>query len=281
MPDLLLGLIGDNIAASRAPELHGKAGRLTGFNVQYNRLVPRELDMDFDGVFTYCINNGYHGVSVTYPYKEVAAAKAEIADPLVHAMGAVNTVILDSSSKPKGYNTDYSGFVAAYRSVRGGSIPGPVCTIGAGGVGKAIAFGLVDLGLEEIRLVERDLPRAEALADALRTARPGLRASVTADPAEGARGAYGLVNCSPVGMVGYDGTPMPREHMAGAAWAFDAVYTPVDTQFLADAAAAGLTTISGYELFFFQGVDAWKIFSGQAVDPAQLRAALAENKASA
>ena len=277
MPNLLLGLIGDNIAASRAPELHGKAGSLTGFEVQYNRLVPREMGLDFDGVFQHCLDQGYQGISVTYPYKEVAAAKCEIADPLVRAMGAVNTVILDGSDQPKGYNTDYSGFVAAYRSIWGDTKPGPVCMVGAGGVGKAVAFGLLDLGLEEIHLVERDLPRVEALADALRTARPGIRATVTSDPAVGAKGAHGLVNCSPVGMVGYDDTPLPAEHMTGAAWAFDAVYTPVNTQFLGDAKTQGLTAISGYELFFAQGVDAWEIFSGKPVDPASLRPALASN----
>ena len=63
--------------------------------------------------------------------------------------------------------------------------------------------------------------------------------------------------------------------MAGADWAFDAVYTPVDTQFLTEAGAEGLTIISGYELFFHQGVDAWAIFSGRPVDRDALRAALA------
>ena len=98
---------------------------------------------------------------------------------------------------------------------------------------------------------------------------------MTDAPEEGAAGASGLVNCTPVGMVGYDGTPLPRSLMAGASWAFDAVYTPVDTRFLQDAAAGGLTCISGYELFFYQGVDAWRIFSGRPVDEARLRAALA------
>ena len=275
MPDLLLGLIGDNIAASRAPEMHGNAGQLTGFTVQYDRLVPRELGMDFDGTFQLCIDRGYHAVNITYPYKEKAAAKAQIDSPLVRAMGAVNTLVFDGGAKPKGYNTDYSGFVAAYRSIRGDAKPGPVCMTGAGGVGKAVAFGLLDLGLEEIRLVERDLPKAQALADALTAARPGLKTLVTADAAAAAQGAHGLVNCSPIGMVGYDGTPMPRQHMTGAAWAFDAVYTPPDTQFLADAAAEGLTAISGYELFFHQGLDCWRIFSGKSVDPVKLRAALA------
>ncbi len=153
--------------------------------------------------------------------------------------------------------------------------------IGAGGVGKAVAFGLVALGVDELRIVERDLARAEALARSLAEAAPEMRVTVTADPAAAARGAAGLINCTPVGMVGYDGTPLPREHMAGAAWAFDAVYTPVDTQFLRDAAAEGLAVVSGYELFFHQGVDAWALFSGHPVDPEALRAALAVEGAGA
>lgn len=273
MRKLLIGLIGDNIAASRAHELHGNAGRLSGIEVRYDKLVPRELGRDFDGVYQYAIDQGYNAINVTYPYKEMAAAKVEIGNPLVRAMGAVNTVVFGEGA-PQGYNTDYSGFVGAYKSIRGGAKPGPVCMIGAGGVGKAIAFGLVDVGLAEIRLVERDLPRAEALAASLKSVRPNLSVMVTDDPAAAAKGAQGLVNCTPVGMVGYEGTSLPPEHMADAAWAFDAVYTPPDTQFLGDAAAAGLTAISGYELFFHQGVDAWRIISGTTVDPVKLRAAL-------
>ena len=75
-------------------------------------------------------------------------------------------------------------------------------------------------------------------------------------------------------VVGSVGTPLPAERMVGARWAFDAVYTPVDTQFLGDAESRGFKTMSGYELFFHQGLDAWTIFSGHTADPAQLRAAL-------
>jgi shikimate dehydrogenase len=129
--------------------------------------------------------------------------------------------------------------------------------------------------VEELRIAERDASRAEGVALALAQARPELRVSVTGDAAEAARGAAGLINCTPVGMVGHEGTPLPRAAMAGAEWAFDAVYTPVETQFLKDAAAEGLRVISGYELFFHQGVDAWALFSGTPVDPGALRAALA------
>jgi shikimate dehydrogenase len=148
--------------------------------------------------------------------------------------------------------------------------------VGAGGVGKAVAFALMGLGLKELRLVECDLPKAEALAAALKAEDRTLDVTVTADPAEAAAGAYGVINCTPVGMVGHDGTPLPRDLMAGASWAFDAVYTPIDTQFLQDAKAEGLTIISGYELFFYQGLHAWEIFSGRPIDEASLRRALGE-----
>ena len=150
--------------------------------------------------------------------------------------------------------------------------------IGAGGVGKAVAFGLVALGLEEIRIVDRDLPKARALAAALVAARPGLVARTGTEAVALAAGAAGIINCTPVGMVGYDGTPLARTALTQAAWVFDAVYTPVDTQFLRDAAAEGLQVISGYELFFGQGVDAWAIFTNLPLDEARMRQELAEGK---
>ncbi|MCF8516912.1 MAG: shikimate dehydrogenase [Rhodobacteraceae bacterium] len=272
-----LGLIGDNIAKSQSPRLHRLAGAQNGRPTRYDQLVPAEMGMDFDGVFAHVACAGYRGVNVTYPYKESVTAKVVVDDPLVRAIGAVNTVVFDDGG-PHGFNTDYSGFIAAYRRVRGAVPPGVVVMIGAGGVGKAVAFGLVALGLTEIRIIDRDLPKADALACALMAARPGLIAQTGTDAAAAAPGAEGIINCTPVGMVGYEGTPLKRAALAGGAWVFDAVYTPVDTEFLQNAAAEGLQVISGYELFFGQGVDAWRIFTGLPLDEARMRRELAEGK---
>ncbi|MFV0492409.1 MAG: shikimate dehydrogenase family protein [Pseudorhodobacter sp.] len=270
---LKLGLVGDNIAKSQAPRLHRLAGRQNGVAVQYDRLIPKEEEVEFDPLFAGLEAAGYRGVNVTYPYKERAAARVAIDDPLVRAIGAVNTVIFDDDG-PHGFNTDYTGFIAAYRRVRGQVDPGVTCMIGAGGVGKAVAFGLVALGAPEIRIIDHDLPKAEALCAALIAARPGLVARAGSEATAGATGAKGLINCTPVGMVGYGGTPLPRTAMAGAEWVFDAVYTPIDTPFLQDAAAEGLAVITGYELFLGQGVDAWAIFTGLPLDEVRLRADL-------
>ncbi|WP_343222806.1 shikimate dehydrogenase family protein [Mameliella sediminis] len=273
-PDLKLGLIGDNIARSRAPSLHRLAGAQNGLAVQYDRLIPHEMGEPFDMVFDRCAERGYRGINVTYPYKERAARKVAIGDPLVAAIGAVNTVLFEPDG-PKGQNTDYSGFVAAYRAARRVA-PGICCLIGTGGVGRALAFGLLALEAEDIRLVDRDAAKAEALAADLRAAGKPTRIRCFTEASTAADGAQGLLNGTPVGMVGYEGTPLPAGAMAGAEWAFDAVYTPVDTQFLTDAESAGLVIISGYELFFWQGVHAWAHFSGMPLDQAALRQSLAD-----
>lgn len=260
-PEMSLGLIGDNIAASRSPLLHVLAGRQNGRRVRYDRLVPKAIGLDFDSLFDHAAAGGYRGINVTYPYKERVVARVRVADPLVRAVGAVNTVIFGPAG-PEGHNTDHSGFIAAYRAMRGDTAAGTVLMIGTGGVGRAVAFGLVALGATELRLVDRDRAKAETLATDLRAVAPDLAVLVQDDAAAAAAGAQGLVNCTPVGMVGLGGTPLPRSAMAGAEWAFDAVYTPADTRFLTDAAAEGAAVLSGWELFFWQGVHAWALFSG-------------------
>jgi shikimate dehydrogenase len=75
--------------------------------------------------------------------------------------------------------------------------------------------------------------------------------------------ADGVVNCTPVGMIGHPGSAVDASLLGGQRWAFDAVYTPVDTQFLGAARRAGLATISGYELFFHQGIQAFELFTGR------------------
>jgi shikimate dehydrogenase len=216
---------------------------------------------------------GFRGVNITYPYKEKVVGQLRIDDQRVRAIRACNTVVF-GGREPLGFNTDFSGFIAAFRQTFGNLRPGIVAMAGAGGVGKAIGFALASLGAAELRLFDRDVPKAEALARVLGTTAPVMRVAVAASIAEAASGAEGLVNCTPLGMAGHPGTAIPKPLTAGRRWAFDAVYTPVETEFLQDARAAGLEILSGYELFFHQGIEAFRIFTGRAVDQAKLRAAL-------
>jgi shikimate dehydrogenase len=152
-----------------------------------------------------------------------------------------------------------------------------VALVGAGGVGKAVAFGLVALGAQEIAIIDRDAARAKGLVKAIMAAPQGSASALVADDVcEAVRDADGIVNCTPLGMVGHAGSAIPLDLLGAQRWAFEAVYTPVDTAFKLASEAAGVKVLSGYELFFHQGVDAFRIFTGLSPDPDALRRLLAQ-----
>lgn len=275
-----LGLIGDNIRASRAPALHRFCGEMAGFDLSYDLLIPAEQGLDFDALFERCRASGMRGLNITLPYKERVVPKLIVEDRDIARIGACNTVLFTDKG-PKGYNTDFTAFVTAFRNQFGEQKPGRVVMYGAGGVGKAVAFGLKRLKAEEIIFIDSDTQKASALADAINASKKGVSRARLGTPADLAT-ADGVVNCTPVGMVGYGGSVIPEGGFPPCAWAFDAVYTPVDTPFSAQARAAGVTFISGYELYYYQGVDAFEIFTGQPVqDHDRLRKMLAETAAAA
>ncbi len=275
MSTIRLGLIGDNIAASRSPALHRLAGRMCGLDVHYDLLVPRELKLDFDAVFDRARSEGYRGLNITYPYKERVLGRIRIDDPTTRSIAACNTLVFEWADAI-GTNTDYIGFLGAYRAGFGPSAPGRVALAGCGGVGKAIGFALAELGAEALHLFDAAASKADELARALALAYPTLAVEVANTMAQACTGADGLVNCTPLGMVGHPGNAFAGTAIGGATWAFDAIYTPMDTPFLLAARAAGLSTLSGYELLLHQGVACFRIFTGCEVGVVELRRGLAE-----
>jgi shikimate dehydrogenase len=272
MSAIRLGLIGGNIAASQSPALHRIAGRLCGLDVSYELLTPALLDKSFDEVFEHCARDGFRGVNVTYPFKEEVMQRVAIGDPVQAAVGSCNTVVFDTP-RHRGANTDFSGFMKAFRQTFGTASPGHVTIAGGGGVGKAVAFGLATLGADGIAIFDVDRAKAEALKATLKRNFEALPVSVEATLVEAVADADGLVNCTPLGMDG-KGSAFAAEMLGSQLWVFDAVYTPVHTPFLQAARKAGLAIMSGYELFLHQGIDAFRFFTGQDVDPAALRQAL-------
>lgn len=276
MHTIRLGLIGDNIADSKAPLLHEFAGQLHGIDVTYQRLVPRKLGLTAQELLVFCREHDFYGVNVTYPYKQLLATEVTITDESVQALGAINTVLFEPGG-PQGFNTDYSGFIAAYCAILGLKPPRRSCILGAGGVGSAVAFALVQLGAQALSLFDLDTARAQALGQALKRKWSGLEVNVTNDINAAVDGAQGILNCTPVGMAGMEHAALVNaDQLRGAKWAFDAVYTPEHTAFIENAKAARLATLSGFELFFFQGLHAFRHFTGIDLEQAELRNKLRE-----
>ena len=278
MSGIRLGLIGDNIALSKAPDLHRLAGRMCGIDVTYDLLVPKDLGPGFEAVFDGARNEGYRGLNITYPYKEIVVRRLNTKDDSVGLIGSCNTVLFERLG-PLGANTDFSGFLSAYRNSFGIAAPGIVALAGCGGVGKAISFALAQLGAKDLRLFDADREKAGSLAASLSANCPSLRVEASASIYQACESADGLVNCTPLGMAGQGGSAFPSELIVGHNWAFDAVYTPIETPFLRGARAAGLSLMSGYELFIGQGVDAFRLFTGHDIDYRAIRNALKRERA--
>lgn len=102
--------------------------------------------------------------------QEAALAGAGEADPLAREIGAANTLVRGPGGAFTAYNTDCSAAISSIERALGGG-PHPlqgkeVVVIGAGGAGRALAFGAAAKGAR-VAIANRSRQRAEDLAAAI------------------------------------------------------------------------------------------------------------------
>jgi shikimate dehydrogenase len=261
--NLQLALIGRSINQSRMPKLQMYLGQLVGIDVHYHLHSADNIDVfSLQHEIEQLRLNSYAGVNITQPFKQDAWYLFKSGHSNLGLLGAFNTLKFnDHDENPSGYNTDYSGFVSAFKRCCGEVSPGRVLQLGAGGVGRAVAYGLAKLGVRELMLFDKNMSQAEQLAIDL--PQVNSRIVTTLDELEELmQCADGLVNCTPQGMYYSPASAFPKLVKGRHTWAFDAVYTPLNTEFLLDCKAASMTIISGYDLWIHQGLDAFEIFTG-------------------
>ncbi len=274
-----LGLIGKGIGRTQSNTLHQVCGALCGLNVTYDLFDVADGGPDFDLAARLgdCAGQGFAGVNVTHPFKQQAHDLTTPSAEVPAGLTSVNTVVFRGGEMIS-FNTDYSGCVRVLgRTV---APAGRVLLMGAGGVGIAIAHAVARCGADEIAIADTDGDRAAALAKAVMTAAPGMTARVAMDDLIGeARRADGLINATPLGMHQYPGCVLADGAFGGQRWAFDAVYTPVETTFSGLARAAGLEVVSGFDLFVCQALDGFEKFTGIRVAEDRARRAFGARSA--
>jgi quinate/shikimate dehydrogenase (NAD+) len=275
MKTLRTGLIGAGIARSRFGDALGIMCADHGMRLQFKAIDSAGVEgFGFAATLTKCRDEGWHGVSVTHPFKPDAARLAgPAAPPEVHALGASNTLLFGPPMRAA--NTDYSGFMDAWRAVFAARTPGRVVIAGAGGVARAIAPALAALGAVRIDIYD---PLDGLATDLAARTGPVANAVSRAEMPAAIRAADGLVNATPLGMTGHPGCAFAPEFIGAQHWVFDAVYTPVETEFLAHARAAGLAILSGFELFRFMAMRSFAAYTGQVPDRAKTLNALNQLK---
>ncbi len=270
MTKLRAGLIGANIQRTRLPFALQGLCELNGMDFSFD-LIDTALIDGFD--FVTCVEarmaEGWTGVTVTHPYKTNAAEYAGSVSGAPANMGASNTLIFNGATSRSGvqaFNTDYSGFVAAWQAELGDQKPGKVAMAGAGGVSRAIAVALIEMGAERLTIWDLQPERArEVAAIADRTGQRAIAVPVDRS-VEYVRAADGLVNATALGMVQYPGMAFEKRDVGTQTWAFDAVYTPVWTQFMEETKTKGLISFTGFSLFKHMAIRTFETYTGLPVN---------------
>ena len=271
----LAGIMGWPVSHSRSPALHNFWLDEYGIDGAYVPLPvqPEQLERALRALPSL----GFRGANLTLRHKEAALAIVDRVDPLASRIGAVNTVVVMPDGSLEASNTDAFGFRENLRDCAPDWDPreGPAVVLGAGGSARAVTASLTELRVPVIRLVNRTVERAEALARDL----GGLGTRISVHPWEAREEVLGgaglLVNTTSLGMTGAPELRIDLSLLPLAAIVVDIVYVPLDTPLLAAARQRGNRTVDGLGMLLHQGRPGFEAWFGTPVRVTrELRAAV-------
>jgi shikimate dehydrogenase len=249
-------VIGWPIKHSRSPIIHNYWLRRHGIEGAYEKeaVAPDELPD-----FLARIGQGIAGCNVTVPHKEaVMEALGENIDATARAVGAVNTVWSENGTL-RGANTDVEGFLSNLDHGAPGWDKAPLkaVVLGAGGAARAVVYGLVQRGAEDVAIFNRSRDRANVLAREL-----GGRAIGDSELGAALGTATLIVNATSLGMTGQPELDADLSSLNPGAVVTDLVYVPLRTKLLDDAAARGSRTVDGLGMLLHQAVPGFEKWFG-------------------
>jgi 3-dehydroquinate dehydratase/shikimate dehydrogenase len=250
------GVIGNPVAHSRGPILFNDVFKHLGMNARYVKFKVDDPSLLRGLVETFEIR----GLSVTIPHKQAVMDALDERDEIARGIGAANTVNI-RQGRLAGSNTDILAAMealkeAAVRKWSHGVYGMRALVLGAGGVSRAIAWGL-KREAARVTLANRTFERGKALAEELgvECVRWENLADVRAQIA---------VNGTTVGMApAVDASPVPPGFWKPDMVAMDTVYTPRLTRYLKEARAAGAETVDGVDMFLRQANHQFRIWTGR------------------
>ncbi|HLH28556.1 MAG TPA: shikimate dehydrogenase, partial [Acidimicrobiales bacterium] len=268
-------VIGDPIEQSLSPTIHNAAFRHLGLNkVMVPFLVP---DGELPAFFQETLWLDLKGCSITIPHKEAVVPLLQQKENAVERTGTCNTIVFQEEGRRIGYNTDYRAAMDSLEEAMGGRseeesgsplFEKQVLILGAGGVARSIAFGLMRRGAN-VTITNRHDDRATRLAEEVgcRAVTWSARASTMCEV---------VINCTPVGMhPNVDDTPMPPGAFSRANMVvFDTIYHPENTMMLKLARERGAKPVTGADMFLRQAALQFKLYTGQEAPMDVMREAL-------
>lgn len=268
-------IIGNPVGHSLSPAMHNAALAALDIPGEYLAIQTEDLAATLRELH----DKKFCGASVTIPFKTAIIDLLDQVEPMARQIGAVNTLCFQKDEEGKvrciGDNTDWLGAVRALEEQT--ELAGKqALVLGAGGAGRAVAFGLARAGAQ-VLLSNRGEEKGRLLAAQLNCP------FVPAAKLDQVRAEI-LVNTTSVGMAPLEeDLPIAARLLPRFSFVMDIVYAPLNTLLLREAAACGCATIDGLRMLLHQGAAQFTLWTGQAAPlelmSAALQAALRQREA--
>ena len=249
-------ILGDPVAQVGSPARFNALFRERGHDgvMVAMRITAEDLVTGFAGLRG--IGN-LAGLVFTIPHKLPMVGLVDELAPNGRLVGAINAARPGPEGRWIGDMFDGRGCVAAARA-KGHDLAGrAVLQVGAGGVGRAIAFALAEVGVARLSVSDLDQARARKLADDLTASFPEIASEVAAPHAAG---HDVVVNASPLGMAEDDPMPVPADDIAADMLVIDVILLDRPTPLLAAAPERGAATQNGHAMLAAQVGEITKFF---------------------
>lgn len=255
----LVGIVGDPVEHSLSPPMHNAAFQHLKLDCVY---VPFHVKAkNLKNAIKGAKAMGIKGLNITIPHKTAVIRYLDEVDQAAQLIGAVNTLKF-TEGKIKGYNTDGVGAVKAIEEITTVKDK-KVVIMGAGGAARAVAFQLILNGIQKLSIANRTPEKAVQLACDIKSKLKFSPRVVNFSELELISTDI-LINTTPVGMHPHeDQKPLVTSQMMHPELVVnDIIYNPLMTGLLKEAEDAGAKTVNGTKMLVYQGVEAFRIWTG-------------------
>lgn len=256
------GLIGNPVEHTMSPLIHNTLADELEQNMVYVPFLVEQGSVESAVKGAYFLN--VLGCNVTVPYKSEVLPYLVDIDELAQKIGAVNTLVRTEGGY-KGYNTDMTGLLRAMKS-DGVSINGEnIIILGAGGVGRAVAFMCAINGAKKVYILNRTFKKAFDVAKEVNQQlhTDCVEAMALAEYKKLPKQKYLVIQSTSVGLTPHEEDVVIEdiEFYELVKTGYDLIYNPWETRFMKLVKSQGAPAYNGLKMLLYQGIEAFELWN--------------------
>ena len=251
-------VIGNPIAHSLSPRIHGLFAEQTGEGLTYRAILSRPGE--FTGDVEAFRQTGGRGLNVTLPFKEQAWEYATHSSARADRVQAVNLLCFDADGGVYGDSTDGVGLVRDLGANGVQVTHKRVLLVGAGGAVRSVLGNLLDEQPASVTIINRTVSRAHRLLELFPEDGGVLSVQGFDEPVAGPCDL--VINGTSAGLVGQP-LPLPDGILAPGACCYDMSYGKAARLFLDWAAGNGAAKrLDGLGMLVEQAAESFHLWRG-------------------